>query len=191
MECLLNNHVLRFVLQGKHVTISTFLRSKFGLVVFSDSSDSNIFYASPFASSSDWNLFYVFPVSFNDEYCSGFKWRDPYWQTLEEEVYAFYKMPFFSSILMKDEMGGPLKEALAEVGQGGFFAELLIVRRQLVSHFNSSTTLNRNVEKALMRFTLSPIPQRWMFFCVKQISFFLWIVTSLGITMLGEYGVLY
>ena len=128
MEYLLNNHLLHFVSQWKHMAIPTFSRSKFALVVFSDSSDLNIFYVFPFASSSDWNLFYVFPISFNDEYCLRFKWRDPYWQTLEEQYPAFYKMPFFSSIPTKDEMGGPLKEALAEVGQGEFFAELLIVR---------------------------------------------------------------
>ena len=56
----------------------------------------------------------------NGEILTGKLWKKKY--------LAFYKMPFFSSIPTKDEMGGPLKEALVEVGQEGFFAELLIVR---------------------------------------------------------------
>ena len=52
----------------------------------------------------------------NREILTGKLWRKKY--------PAFNKMPFFSSILTEDEMGGPLKEALAEVGQEGFFAEL-------------------------------------------------------------------
>ena len=56
----------------------------------------------------------------NGEIITGKLWRKKY--------PAFNKMPFFSSIPLKDEMGRPLKEALAEVGQEGFFAELLIVR---------------------------------------------------------------
>ena len=48
----------------------------------------------------------------------------------------FNDLPFYSSIPRKDELEGSLKEALREVGQVGFYAELLLVRWLLISQSN-------------------------------------------------------
>lgn len=43
--------------------------------------------------------------------------------------YPFFReMPFYSDIMIQDEIGTRLKEALLGVGREGFFEELLLVR---------------------------------------------------------------
>jgi hypothetical protein len=71
----------------------------------------------------------------NGEILTGKLWR--------KEYLFFHQMPFYSNIPMKDEIAGPLKEALVEVGQEGFFAELLLVRCLLNSNSIFYTSLQK------------------------------------------------
>jgi hypothetical protein len=56
----------------------------------------------------------------NGEILTGRQWR--------RDLSFFNDLPFYSNILRMDEIAGPLRRTLDEVGQQGFYGKLLMVR---------------------------------------------------------------